>query len=288
VTVSVRNPHPDGAVRTDLPAVGTEAVTFRALGIEFARSGGSFSMELTPLAERPDGVADPPDADPVAYYRIDGDYPPDEDVAAARVTVRLSPDALPEGATLDDVVAFRHADGEWERVSVTRDGDSLVVTSPGFSVFALAVPGTDVAVADATPERTEVAPGEAVSVTATVRNDGTRQSTRTVALTADGEVVAETTVTVATGERQEVTLRWTPAEAGTYDLRVGDADAGTLRVVGSGTTVTDTGSPVPSVTRSATAEPTGTPTEGDGPGFGIAVALLALLAITLLATRRRD
>jgi PGF-CTERM protein len=233
-------------------------------------------------------VADPPDADPVAYYRIDGDYPPDEDVAAARVTVRLSPDALPEGATLDDVLAFRHADGEWERVSVTRDGDSLVVTSPGFSVFALAVPGTDVAVADATPERTEVAPGEAVSVTATVRNDGTRQSTRTVALTADGEVVAETTVTVATGERQEVTLRWTPAEAGTYDLRVGDADAGTLRVVGSGTTVTDTGSPVPSVTRSATAEPTGTPTEGDGPGFGIAVALLALLAITLLATRRRD
>jgi len=72
-------------------------------------------------------------------------------------------------------------------------------------------------------------------VTAEVTNAGDAPGARTVALTLDGDPVAERRVDLTPGESTTLSFRADPSSAGTYDVRVGSADAGRLVVEGSAT-----------------------------------------------------
>lgn len=163
-------------------------------------------------------------------------------------------------------------------VSSRRNGAPTVVTAetnasgvlvhpdsdgPGFSAFAVAVTRADLAVTDASLGATEVTAGDRASVTVTVENDGTKAGSRTVSVPAGGE--------------RTVTLTWTPTEAGTFEVTVGDARAGSLAVRQSGETTT-------TATPTTTAGPT-TTADGDdaGPGLVLVVALAVLVALVVVA-----
>jgi PGF-CTERM protein len=175
---------------------------------------------------------------------------------------------------------------EWvtlETVSVLHDtvpvdlgpGDSTTVTlaatapAPGTHAF---VAGTErftvtvsepapVTVTDATANRTTVAPGDPVRVTATVAANETTPSHGTVAVTVDGETTRTETVTLAAGAETTVTQTVTFTETGEHTVGVGDASV-TVTVSEGG--------------------------DGNGgtPGFGVGVALVALVAAALAARYR--
>lgn len=69
-------------------------------------------------------------------------------------------------------------------------------------------------------DRQSIRPGESVTVTAAVRNDGTAEGNRTLELEAFGEPVARETVTVSPGQVRSVTFDQRFTAAGDYTLRV--------------------------------------------------------------------
>lgn len=67
-----------------------------------------------------------------------------------------------------------------------------------------------------------IEPGEAVEVVAVVENTGTASAEYTANFTVAGNLVDVKTVTVESGERTNITFEQTFAEAGTYEMGVGD------------------------------------------------------------------
>jgi hypothetical protein len=96
-------------------------------------------------------------------------------------------------------------------------------------------------------------------VTAEVTNAGDAPGARTVALTLDGDPVAERQVDLAPGESTTLSFRVGPSSTGAYDVRVDSADAGRLVVEGS---ETDTGGDEGGTPGEAGASPPTTPTPG--------------------------
>lgn len=247
-TVEVINGQPSATARTVLPdGVSAGGVTYTGLEVAFAASAGDFALTIEPRADRPGSVPAPSSATPVAYYTVEGGVS-EAAVDTARLSFEVSPGALPADADPDHVAVLRYHDGAWQVLDTTRNGYAYTARSPGFSAFAVVVTQPDVVVTDAALDADSVAVGEAASATVTVENQGTREGTRTVELTAGGEVVASQDVTVAPGESTDVTLAWTPGEAGTYDVTAGGESAGTLSVAqdGDATTTTPGGSDGPS------------------------------------------
>ena len=123
-------------------------------------------------------------------------------------------------------------------------------------------------------------PGETITVSATVTNEGDLEGSTDVALTLDGEEVDSQSVTLAGGASEEVSfdVNTGDLEPGTYihGISAGDDDTQGSLTIGQGSTPTET-----------------TPTEStpedsdDGAGFGVVIALLAFMGVALLAARRR-
>ncbi|WP_247731585.1 beta strand repeat-containing protein [Halovivax limisalsi] len=155
---------------------------------------------------------------------------------------------------------------------------------------------------------TTVAPGEEISVTVTVANDGDAAGTQSLELTVDGTVVASASVDVAAGATVVETVSYTFESAGSYALAINGQSAGTVTVEESaadgdskaadpdeteGGDDTDSGSDQqgagsgPTASTDPDSTSAGDPGPGaDGvPGFTPIVTIVALLSV--LAARRR-
>ncbi|MFC7199221.1 CARDB domain-containing protein [Halospeciosus flavus] len=136
---------------------------------------------------------------------------------------------------------------------------------------------------------------ETATVTARIKNGGRATGTRTVALTLNGTVVAERTVTLAPGNATTLQFSLTP-EAGEYAVDVESTTVGTLQVVaadptqtGGTTSSTRTEMTTPSPTDTAqtsTAKPVAEPSGLGLQTLGGLVFVLALLATVLALIRR--
>jgi len=114
-----------------------------------------------------------------------------------------------------------------------------------------------------------IEPGEEATVRATVENGGGAAGERTVTLTADGDPVANETVSLAPNETATVALSGVFETAGEYDLAVAGTDAGTLLV---GDPAGDDGSADNAGTRAGTGSGTDEGAQtGDGAAEGPSV-----------------
>lgn len=217
--------------RLDLEGVRTDSVEMNATGSrEPLENGSALDAPTTPRS--------------LAYLAVAYDFDPDE---VDRMTVRFSAsrETLDDaGVDPENVTLYRQTDaGDWTEKTATVLDDDVVrirglpedrvhfrATTTEFSTFAVAerVPRFDVS--DTTLEPAAIDPGEAATVRATVENGGGAAGERTVALTADGDPVANESVALAPNETATVALSGAFETAGEYDLAVGGVDAGTLLV----------------------------------------------------------
>ncbi|AGB30023.1 hypothetical protein C488_19182 [Natrinema pellirubrum DSM 15624] len=134
-----------------------------------------------------------------------------------------------------------------------------------------------------TDEVIVVPAGESVTVPAAVDNAGDREGTYDLTLGADGRTVAHRQGTLAPGGERSHRLSWTPAEPGTYVLRIGSERLTAVVRSSPSVTVTDLRlepeavDPGEPVTATATVE-----AAGDGPG----AAVLAFRTVDGVAAKR--
>ncbi|WP_327050962.1 PKD domain-containing protein [Halomicrococcus gelatinilyticus] len=272
----------DAALYT--PDRPTEPITSWAVVSGNASSPTRTELDMSePVVVRSGGCGAPPDA---ALAAADG-------FVGEAVTLDASGTTDPDG----DVERYRwdfDGDGSVERTTTgptvehtydaagTRDVNVTVVDDGGNAVTATATvdvhrPGA-VAVTNATLSATTVAPGETVTVTATVENGG--ESARTVAanLTVGGEVVASERVEVPADGSERVTFTYSANETGERRLAVDGVGAGTLRVADSpGATTPGDGQGDGSLLDPATVL--------DHPRIGGAALLVALLTAAIISRR---
>ena len=127
-------------------------------------------------------------------------------------------------------------------------------------------------VENATVNRSTVAAGESVRITATVVNPYVTTDTRRIWLIVFGEVVDAQNVTVPSRSTRQVSFVRRITAPGTYEAEVNEASV-TFTVVAAETT--------------SEAARTGTGTASqEAPGFTALAAVVGLLAVALLARRR--
>ncbi|MFC7114203.1 CARDB domain-containing protein [Natronoarchaeum sp. GCM10025703] len=124
-------------------------------------------------------------------------------------------------------------------VSTVR-GVTIYTTSAGRMVVREPPDGPAFEVTEASLSATNIDPGDAVDVTATVANVGDQDGTFTAELAVDGIVYQSKPVTVAAGEEATVTFTRQFTRGGTLSVSVSGADAGTVTVGSSGGTVQET------------------------------------------------
>ncbi|WP_252699790.1 right-handed parallel beta-helix repeat-containing protein [Natronosalvus vescus] len=155
-------------------------------------------------------------------------------------------------------------------VSLSEFPDDLDDTRPVFGAFAGA--SAELQVTSASINKSEIEVDEPVAVTAEVENTGDATGTHTAELEIDGNVEATETVSIDAGDTEEITFTHTFDDAGEFDVRVDDVDAGTVTVEeaeldfgGLRVTVTDaTGDPIEGA--GVWVVPLSEPTEGEPDG----------------------
>jgi len=192
-----------------------------------------------------------------------------------------------------DLAVYRYADGSFTELDTTATGErdnrlTFEAETPGFSTFVVAVKRPQLAVSDADLSATTAAPGEPVTVMASVSNSGTLAGNRTVTVRVNDEIAATRTVEVAPGTTETVTAPIVRNETGEYTVSVDGVESGSFTVVAEDTpqTATATETSAPPSTDSATDTPVAEPG-----GFGLEsllglVGLLAILAMVLVLARR--
>lgn len=284
-TVSIVRGEDGGTASVDLPSTATvDDGSFDELGVTLAANNEEFDLEVAASNEAPDDVTAPDDRTSLGYLSVEKSDVTDDDIENATITFTVDEEILSEGAALDTVSLYQYADGDWEELPTARDGTTFTAETDGFSVFAIGVASSDVRVTDTSLATTEATVGDQITVTATVRNDGTLDGTETISVTSDGGALTSTNVTVAAGETRTVDLAVTLDEPGTVDLTVESVSAGTVEVTDETSETATT----------ATATTTETDTDEDErsasfgqPGFGLVAAVIALTAAVLLARGRR-
>jgi len=217
--------------RLDLAGVRNEHIEVNAAGSpEPFANGSALDAPTTPR--------------PIAYLGVEHDFDPDE-VDAMTIRFSASRETLDDaGIDPKNVTLYRQTDaGNWaEKGASVADEDVVRIrglsedrvhfraTTDGFSTFAVAerVPRFDVT--ETALDTPAIEPGEEATVRATVENGGGAAGERTVTLTADGDPVANETVSLAPNETATVALSGVFETAGEYDLAVAGTDAGTLLV----------------------------------------------------------
>lgn len=333
--VEVNSPTPDEprTITTELQhddtGVGLESVTVSV------DTDSPYTLSASLHASPPTGAPTPDPTDtgiePLSYIQVDHSV---SDDAIENAEFAFTVDASRIEAhdiSAKDVVLYRYHDGEWTPAQTTFVRESPTqfdyeATLPGLSTFAI---GTQkhpsLSVTDVSVTGTERTVGDPVSVTVTVRNDGTAPAERIVALDANDAVVASTTVSVAPGGSETVTLTTSFGTAGDYALDVNGTTVGTVSVVERST---ETPTPAPTRPPTTASTPMSTPTAVSGttaeqmraspidstrmrtdtplggadrqsprtptsrvpfgqPGFGIGITLAVLLGTMLIAHRIR-
>jgi PGF-pre-PGF domain-containing protein len=282
VVADIRNGQAGSTVSVSVPKTkGTSAngVTLEKVDVKLRNGNSHFKVSVRSSDTRPSSVqSDPADVDVKGYLQIDKQFISNADIEEASIGFRLSSDRLSEYSSPKNVVLYRYHDGAWQELETTfvrQDGSEYVfeAVTPGFSVFAIGEKQPDISVSGASLQRSSVAVGETVEVTAEVTNDGAGVGNYTAELTVAGEVVASETVTVPGGETKTVTFSYTPSEAGSYDVTVDDASAGTLDV-------TAADQPDETTTTATTTTTTGPADDSDdGGSSGLLIALLVLVVL---------
>ncbi|WP_458205807.1 S8 family serine peptidase [Haladaptatus sp. NG-SE-30] len=264
----------------ELSTLETNGVTFDGYGIEFER-GSSASVTVDAMATPPEGTSELAGA--LTYLRVDERYVMSSTIDKSRLRATVSKDALPDGASMNDVTVYHYHEGKWRPVWTFQDGQSITGIAPRIAPLAIGVESpAAISVADVTLSAEEVPPGEKVTVRATVENTGGSKGTFEVALTLDGETVEKKTVRVAPGKSKTVTFSRTFSEAGTYDVTVNDVSAGSIDVVQADQTTTSGSS---SDDSGDGGDDGATENEGGQPGFGVFVSLVALAGFALVRRR---
>lgn len=309
-SVQSRAPTEDSRRFTVLGAGDGSVYTFDASGLELDRADeaalrleevvvGNGDGLLSMGVEAVDGEASRTlvtdvGSEPLGVARVDVDT---GRVSNATLRFSAADNYLAAHDTSAETLAvYRNDDGELSKldVSVTERRDGRVffeADTPGFSSFVVAADRARLAVTDAALGQSSVEPGESVTVTATVANDGTLSGDRQVAVTVDDTVVAERTVAVDAGETENVTVPVARNTTGEYDVAVDGIDAGSF-VVESSSPSGETGSAQnsgESVESEAGTDPSAVVEEPAG--FGLSelvglVTLLGLVAATLFLARR--
>jgi len=141
-------------------------------------------------------------------------------------------------------------------------------------------------------DRTTVAPGEAVTLTAEVRNDAAYPGALELQYTTNGEVTDTETIRLDANSQTTRSKEFRFDEPGTVVLGAGDRIEDTVVITVSEEPVDDE---IEESVDDKTAGEPGTPADDEtdeeidsaAPGFGPAVAVLSLLAVSLLVGRRR-
>jgi len=212
-------------------------------------------------------------------------------VSAATMSFSAAPSFVADrGIETAHLAVYRYADGSLSELDVTATGDrdgrvTFDAETPGFATFVVALERPRLAVDDAALSAGTVAPGEPVSVTASVSNTGSRAGNRTVTVRVDSEIAAERTVEVAPGSTAEISVPVVRDEPGEYTVSVDGVETGSFTVAAADATATETTSAT-----ATTDSPTEPPVAEPG-GFGLEsllglVGLLAILAVVLVLARR--
>ena len=150
--------------------------------------------------------------------------------------------------TFDNWTAGEDEEYQWVHVAATADGETFstsgdtitieedVDPAPGLPPAPPAPPepGHDFELVETEISAADVAVGEKFEVRATFRNVGDEAGTETIELTRDGEVVAETDVTLEAGEKKTVTFDQSIDEEGQYEYAVNGVTVGTVNVIAPG------------------------------------------------------
>jgi PGF-pre-PGF domain-containing protein/PGF-CTERM protein len=279
------------------PGSGTATATFEeSETVESAMlTTTDESVEVTVTDLDPDTVTDNPapgqtvSLSDITVSESDGDSSDTE----ATVRFRLSNERLQEReATAENLRVFRLTGGSWQGLATsvaeeTETGVVLEAQTPGFSVFAVSAVTPPEAALSLSPTTAQVGEditlsgvdstdedGEIVSYEYSVNGQTFSGETVTVSLDDPGDYTVELTVTDDSGETDTVTEALTVTQAGTATMTQTTTQA----------PAPDTPTPTPGTDTPAT------PTTSDPliPGFGFTTAILALLAATLVAIRRRS
>ncbi|PSQ61517.1 MAG: hypothetical protein BRD23_00045 [Halobacteriales archaeon SW_9_67_25] len=302
-TATIPDPQEGETVTVDTDTSSDDgAVTLDSVDIEFGEDTDSASVSVsTRSADNPPAGAPDPDSgqtgDPVGYIETTTDASTDA-IDQSTFNFEVADQRLEQTDTSpEDVVLYRVVDGEPTPLETDHlGGNSFRAFTPGYSVFVIGTTGANISVVSGALDATTVDPGEAVTATVEVRNDGGSAGEVDLTLAADGDALASQTVTVPPEAQTQVELSGSIDQAGTYDITVGGTSVGTLDVTEEGdgsATPAGTATPDPgeeSGQSTPAADGTPTPTEAPGvfgPGFGSVVAILALLGASLLALRRR-
>jgi len=282
--VTVRGVLPGQSVTVPLPTnpdPTAAGVDYRTLRVTPAQFGG-FVMNVSVSPSPPRNVTGPtPSADglaPISYLAVQSSGP-----VRSNATLTFTVDrrllekrnVRPRAVGLD-----RRVDGNWTRVPLSLVNETgatyryrgRVSTLSTLSTFVVGKQLPVLSVADLSLNRTSIPRGGAVTITATVRNDGAVDGTYRANLTAFGEVVASKRVAVPAGGSARVQFTQTVDAVGRYNVSVGGASAVVqVDAAGAGTSQ----------------QPT---TDSGGlPGFGFVTALGALAVLAaLVGLRARD
>ncbi|WP_281194871.1 CARDB domain-containing protein [Halorubrum sp. F4] len=255
--------------RLELEGVSVERVEMTAGGSpEAFPDAGDLETSQTPI--------------PLGYLSLAYDFDP-ESVGSMRLRFSIDREYLGD-ADPEDVTVFRRSDGEsdgdWEpRETEVLDEEAVevrglpedrvhfVATTDDFSTFAVAVHTDRIGVEEAELADDAVETGAETTVTATVENTGGAAGERALSLTADGDTLDSTDVTLAPNESTTVSFPVAFEEDGAYDLAVGGTPAGTL-LVGDGTDSSDGGDRAATDGGDADADGSGSGASDDEPGSG--------------------
>ncbi len=179
-------------------------------------------------------------------------------VAVARLESREIP---PESVTL-----FRRHDGEWTQLEAVHLGvedgyHEFRAASPGLSVFAVGTAESSRPRVTATSlNRSRVVRGGGLAVSVTLTNHESFETSRTLRLSVDGNLVATRTVAVSPDTSVLVQFTRQLTRTGTRRFTVDDETVGVVDVVTATPTPTTTPTPSPTPTPPLTPTPTQTPT----------------------------
>ena len=261
--------------------VSDDRTTLAGVSLHMDADADEVGLDTELLADRPTDVDELSGSAPVTYVEFTTDGFESADLESASIFFEVTADALPEGATADDVLLHRYVDGDWEALETTHEGDeTYVAETPGFSTFAVGAAQADVSVTQASLSTPTVDIGDDVTVDATVENAGNANGEVTIGLLVDGETMAEQTVTVAANDETTTTFSFVPDDAGEYTLAVDDVDAGELSVADDGIDG-DADDTVADGDDAATSDDDGGITGQFGVNLPTLIGLIALVAIAV-------
>ncbi|NEU57751.1 hypothetical protein [Halorussus sp. MSC15.2] len=139
VRLDVRNARPGESAGASVAGLAAGDATLERVDLEFVGETAHVVFELTGADGTPDGITRPPGDAVLGHVAVATRYASASVVGRATYRFGVSADALPGGATLDDVTVYRYADGSWTEVRVVRDSNAFTATTDRLSQFAVVV-----------------------------------------------------------------------------------------------------------------------------------------------------